>query len=190
MTTIFWWLAQNTLAIVVLIPLAIVVCRLFRRRPAVQHAIWVVLLFRFITPPVVSWPWSIEQVWPSLEPAAAAVMDPAPGARSAFVHDDRFKEPEDPGWKISSNEPSHAIDISQLMRPHSSLPRSGLLARIALWAIGAVWLLGSAGCAIKQSRRIARHAALLRRAAAPPQDLTDEIAAVARLVGLRPPQRW
>ncbi len=78
MNAIFWWVLENTIVIVLLIPLVAAVCRLFRNRPAVQHVLWVVLLFKFIMPPVWSWPWSVAQLWPTLRPAALARLDSAP----------------------------------------------------------------------------------------------------------------
>src|SRR5260221_3382936 len=57
-----WWLAQNTITAAVMIPLVVLACQFFRRRPAVQHALWVVVLLKLLTPPLVSWPWSVEQL--------------------------------------------------------------------------------------------------------------------------------
>ena len=80
--------------------------------------------------------------------------------------------------------------ISQLMRPHSRLLGSGRLARaLHSGRSGGVWLLGIGR--IAQSGSLAalrRHASLVRRATDAPQELTDEIEAVARQVGLRPPR--
>ena len=61
MNAILWWLAQNTITIVILIPIVAAACRLFRNRPAVQHVLWAVVLLKFITPPVVSWPWPVQR---------------------------------------------------------------------------------------------------------------------------------
>src|SRR5262245_3041985 len=58
MTTTLWWFVQNTLTIAVLTMIAAVLCRLLRTRPAAQHAIWLVVLLKFITPPLIAWPWS------------------------------------------------------------------------------------------------------------------------------------
>ncbi len=187
MNAIFWWVLENTIVIVLLIPLVAAVCRLFRNRPAVQHVLWVVLLFKFIMPPVWSWPWSVAQLWPTLRPAALARLDSAPDGTKVLLINAISRETAE---KLTGGA-SRALAGSAATRttdPARTPARGEQLARVSLWAISAVWLLGMAGCAIKQSRRIARHAALLRRAAAPPQQLTEAIAAIARGVGLRPPR--
>ncbi|HEV3122241.1 MAG TPA: hypothetical protein VGY53_10070, partial [Isosphaeraceae bacterium] len=72
MNTMLWWFAQNTIAIAVMILFVAASCRLFRNRPAVQHVLWVVVLLKFVTPPVVSWPWSLQQVSQSLRSFVAS----------------------------------------------------------------------------------------------------------------------
>src|SRR5262245_43326307 len=69
MNTWLWWLGQNTLIVAVMIPFVLLACRLFRHRPAVQHLLWLVVLLKFLTPPLLSWPWTVQQlqeaVWPA-----------------------------------------------------------------------------------------------------------------------------
>ncbi len=60
-TTLFWWALQNTLVIAVLVLVVSVSCRRARLRPAVQHALWVVVLVKFLSPAVVYWPWSVKE---------------------------------------------------------------------------------------------------------------------------------
>jgi hypothetical protein len=91
MSAILWWLSQNAVATAFLIPLAVLFSRIFRSRPAAQHAVWVIVLVKFITPPVVSWPLSLQELWPSLALSAGLPRgEPAPvlgisaGRSSAF----------------------------------------------------------------------------------------------------------
>src|SRR4029450_5697777 len=35
------------------------ICRTFRVNPVVRHALWVLVLIKFITPPVMTWPWPV-----------------------------------------------------------------------------------------------------------------------------------
>ncbi len=180
MNAIFWWALENTIAIVVLIPLVAAVCRLFRNRPAVQHVLWVVLLLKFIVPPVLSWPWPVAQLLPTLRPAAMARVGSPPDGTEVLLINAMSRE--------TTAELSGGAAARRTTEQARTPARGEQLARVSLWALSAVWLLGIAGCAIKQSRRIARHAALLRKAAAPPQQLTEEIAAIARGLKLRPPR--
>jgi beta-lactamase regulating signal transducer with metallopeptidase domain/thioredoxin-like negative regulator of GroEL len=55
-----WWVVQNAAATALLIPLVWLACRLRRSRPAEQHLLWLLLLLKFVTPPVVVWPWPAE----------------------------------------------------------------------------------------------------------------------------------
>src|SRR5438105_14241741 len=51
-----WWLAQNAVLAGVLATFVVVACRIGRFRPAVRHALWLVVLLKLVTPPVLTWP--------------------------------------------------------------------------------------------------------------------------------------
>ncbi len=57
-----WWLAQNTLTIALAIAVVALLCRLTPRRPALHHLLWLVVLLKFLTPPVVVWPWTVDDL--------------------------------------------------------------------------------------------------------------------------------
>ena len=59
------WFAETTLVAGVLAALAIVGGRLRRIPPSARHALWLVVLIKFLTPPLVCWPWAID--WCALE---------------------------------------------------------------------------------------------------------------------------
>jgi beta-lactamase regulating signal transducer with metallopeptidase domain len=69
-----WWLTQQTLMVAVVAGLAAGLCRLRRLSPATRHALWLLVLVKFMTPPLVSWPWSP----PRLVPDTRAGLAPAP----------------------------------------------------------------------------------------------------------------
>lgn len=73
MNTWLWSLGQDTITVAVLLPFVALACRLVRNRPAVQHALWVVVLLKFLTPPIVSWPWTVEQIREALGTTPASV---------------------------------------------------------------------------------------------------------------------
>src|SRR6266700_1510447 len=66
MNTALWWLVQNTVTVAIAIPLVALACRVFRHRPAVQHALWLILLIKLMTPPLAVWPWSVNDVQEAL----------------------------------------------------------------------------------------------------------------------------
>src|SRR5215831_15926460 len=51
-----WWLAQNAVLAGLLAAAVALACRVGRFRPAVRHALWLVVLLKLATPPVFTWP--------------------------------------------------------------------------------------------------------------------------------------
>lgn len=66
------WLAENALVIALLAGIVAVLCRLGHFRPAVCHALWLVILVKFLTPPVLA---------PNRPPRFATRIDQAPKVR-------------------------------------------------------------------------------------------------------------
>src|SRR5207249_3369307 len=62
MTNMLWWLVQNTVVAAVLAGLVALICGVARPRPAVRHALWLVVLMRLMTPPLIDWPWTAWDV--------------------------------------------------------------------------------------------------------------------------------
>lgn len=63
MNTAFSWYLQNAISTALLVPFVFVACRAFRDRPAVQNALWLILLLKFLMPPLVAWPWQLDNIW-------------------------------------------------------------------------------------------------------------------------------
>ena len=80
MTLTLWWMAQNTLTAAMMIAIVLIACRWLQSRPALQHVLWLVVLVKFVTPPVVWWPWSAQAIG---RPLARLVVqaNPEPMAR-------------------------------------------------------------------------------------------------------------
>src|SRR5262245_51035145 len=69
-----WWLAHNAVTAGLLAGLVLLVCRLARPRPAVQHALWLLVLVKLLSPAWLSRP----RPWPEVEePFAAAPVEAA-----------------------------------------------------------------------------------------------------------------
>ena len=82
MNALLWWLCQNTIAVALMVPFVLLLCRAFRARPAVQHALWLVLLVKFLLPPIVDSPWSAETLIGLWQPAPVdSDMPPLPPTR-------------------------------------------------------------------------------------------------------------
>ena len=70
------WFAETTLVASILALVALAVSRLRPISPSVKHALWLVVLIKFITPPLVSWPWAAD--WRVLPLPAVACQSDGP----------------------------------------------------------------------------------------------------------------
>ncbi len=98
-----WWIVENTLVATMLAAVALIVCRLARPRPAMRHALWLIVLVKLATPPFFSWPvadWNVwvEPIqWTDAEPQAddiAATAGVADGA-TALTPEAQLDTPRD-----------------------------------------------------------------------------------------------
>ncbi len=75
------WFAQTTLVAAGLSALALGLGRVGKLGPEARHALWLVVLAKFLIPPLVAWPWPLP-TWPEPEPTPApfevAATLPAP----------------------------------------------------------------------------------------------------------------
>jgi hypothetical protein len=51
-----WWIFQSLVTTAALAATVAIVCRFGRIGPVARHALWVIVLVKFITPPLVVWP--------------------------------------------------------------------------------------------------------------------------------------
>src|SRR3954471_13103532 len=76
----FWWTAQNLVVAALLAGGVWLVCRTVRVGPVVRHALWLLVLAKLLTPPLVAWPWAGGE---PLRLTGVADAPPAPVARAA-----------------------------------------------------------------------------------------------------------
>ena len=53
---IILWLQENALMAAAMAGVVALICRVTRCRPAIEHALWLLVLVKLLVPPVVSWP--------------------------------------------------------------------------------------------------------------------------------------
>src|SRR5262245_41438844 len=196
MNSALWWLVQNTVAVALMIPFVLVACRVFRNRPAVQHVLWLVVLLKFVTPPVVSWPWTIDNVNEAIWTTAAspspvtvvAASDFPPGDADDPRGPDDLVPPQDLDAGAFAPFKYNIQPTSSTAAPVEVVAASHAFVPILLGVTTVVWLLGVAVSLSWQLRRIARHLSLIRQGTAAPQALIEEIRAIARHLGVRPPR--
>lgn len=196
MNTWPWSLGQNTITVALMLPFVLLACRLFRNRPAVQNVLWVVVLLKFVTPPIVSWPWTVEQlrevVWTSPAPGSEdqetvplAVSTHSGPANVTGLPD------SDPSLTTTSVHPEPTAGTIPKPEESGDTPfpdPATNWASISVHLITGIWLLGAVLCGIRQMHRIACHAAFVRRGTTAPVELTAEIKAAANRLEMRPPK--
>lgn len=78
MNTLLWWLGQNLLVAALMSGFVLAIRRPLRDRPAVLHILWLLVLLKMVTPPVLVWPWTVEQmtesVWSTSDDATSTML--------------------------------------------------------------------------------------------------------------------
>ena len=55
-----WWTVQNLAVTALLAGLVALASRVCRVGPVGRHALWLVVLVKLLTPPLVVWPWAVR----------------------------------------------------------------------------------------------------------------------------------
>src|SRR5207302_3598490 len=78
------WLLLHTVTVGLLAGLVAALCRCRRLPPAAQHLLWLVVLAKLLTPPVLAWPWALPTPFAASsthsEPPTATESEPRPEA--------------------------------------------------------------------------------------------------------------
>ncbi len=182
---------SNALAAAVLAVLALLV-RWCIRRPALAHALWVLVLVKLVTPPLVA----VPVPWPAAEAVVLVRAEDAPRIAQAAPPEagsPEFAEPvEDPDGSPVPDLPEAAQGVP--VEPgdeENTSAAAGEAAgfRVLLEAFGkplllVIWLLGSVGWFTLALLRIRRFQGLLRSARPAPPELNTRVAELAGRLGL------
>jgi len=161
-----WWIFQNLVVTAALAALVLVVCRATRIGPVARHALWVIVLVKFVTPPIVSWPWAVP------DPFGVAALD-ARESRPSVIITDASLDPATgalvvgPAAELRDREGAGATGAGSAT---SSLTAAAVPWLLGLWAAGSMFRLGLEGVRLARLRRRTRYAppvdpAIVRRAA-------------------------
>ena len=162
-----WWLFQNVVVTAALVAAVALVCRFGRIGPVARHALWVLVLIKFITPPLVVWPWVAPDpfglavagaVSPALEPIALT---------------------REPLADVITRSPQPAVETVSRSVDTNPPSRGVTFWLLAAWIAGSVCLLGI---------ELLRLARLIRRVrAAGPADpaIVKRVAVLSQQLGLR-----
>ena len=186
------WFAETTLVASVLAAVAALVARVrwLAPGPAARHAVWLMVMIKLVTPPLIQWPWSVPS------PIAATRPD-AREPRSPPALEVQVVETSDDSDSREGRVRLRAADSSARVKPETMptalVPgfRLGLDAippprQWGAWIVVA-WLCGSTVIAIHQARRIVRFRRLLIEATPAPEWLIEEAERIGLRLGVRVP---
>jgi len=197
MNEILWWFGQNTLTAILVIPCVLLACRLFRDRPAVQHLLWLVILVKFVTPPIVAWPWGVDDVQSLLESQGSGTQITALDSMPAGPYPDTVEPdalPIEPLRIARESVPNPQPIDRAAGKPVfadivSASPQPKQVRWSSIFTISAlsVWLIGAIVCFAMQMRRLRRYASLVRGGVAAPSHVNEAVITVASRLRMKAP---
>jgi bla regulator protein BlaR1 len=174
-----WHIALNNAVVAAVMALLLLPAARWAKRPALTHALSLLILLKLVTPPLVNLP----LIWPALLAAEAAPRTVSPTPSRPAAGDQAM----DPSQTIVDLAPAALADAPP-PAPPGSAPR-GSLANIVLGVLtgpwlAAAWAVSSAFYAAVILIRLLKLRRAVRRATVPGQDLSQDVARLARQIGL------
>jgi len=210
---VVWWAVQSVMVAALLAAVVWGLCRFRRIGPTARHALWLVVLVKLLTPPLVAWPWGVPNPlrdFVGLEGMARVVNEPTAPAleiqrpSSAVTHDGSSVKADKPDSNDYSTPPtvdpgstptsSSAIGFEEptgtsAFRHLAMLQRHGLgrdLPGLARAALIITWILGGIAYAVVQVVRIRRMVLMARGGREADASLVDRVGRLAARIGMRP----
>ncbi len=195
------WAAETTLVASALALLAHLVARVSAPAPAVKHLLWLVVLIKLMTPPLIHWPWSrpidllattrVEESSIEIDLAdyaPASSLDPAhPGDPAASIDTDSTLTR--PAFEALGVIDPGADGAASMSAARPKKPRlSGVNWPSPASCVFSAWLVGSLVVGANQMRRIARFRRTLRDAEPAPDWLIDEAERIGRRMAVGVPR--
>ena len=170
-----WWIFQSLVTTAALAALVAVVCRFGRIGPVARHALWVLVLVKFVMPPLVVWPW--------------AAPDPLRLARNE-AHEIRRGLAPDAGPLVAAGELSRPPSVTGIVPTPDPSPLPAppaIVDSISAWTMFAfVWIAGSLCLGAVEVVRQVRLARRVRMAAPPDASITLRVNELASELGVTP----
>jgi beta-lactamase regulating signal transducer with metallopeptidase domain len=180
-----WWIFQNLVSTAALALVVAAVCRFTRIGPVARHALWVLVLIKFVTPPLLVWPWAAPDPFGLAAAVAPSRSGPVIGTTShAVAVTDTVADHSNEHGLLRADRGAGSA------RATMDVGRSGwwvsYVGRAGLWS--GFWLAGSLVVIVIEGIRLARVA---RRLSDPhPVDplVITRVAELSAQLGLRPVQ--
>ena len=208
-----WWIAQNIAVTLALASLVWLACRFLHIGPVGRHALWLVVLVKMLTPPLVAWPWAVgEPAWTTASSSPASAQPAGSGAPWATAetadvpHVTSLDTPLNPPIVIvlpaEATAPDPALFPAAITpapalapAPHEVAP--AVVARannaegtaVGIWVLRvfvAVWLAGSLVFVAIEFVRARRMVRLVRQSRPADEALIRHVDQLSRRLGIRP----
>ena len=186
-----WWIFQSLVTTAALAALVALICRFGRIGPVARHALWVIVLVKFVAPPVVVWPWAAPDPLGlarfDRKEATEAIAAGGTEVGTGISEDVRqVAMPEMSAASISAPTPRESSNDSPLQIS---------TVFIALWIAGSLGLLAIEGLRLLRQARRVTHAlradpAIERRVAALAAQLGVAPVRVVTMPGATSPVVW
>jgi beta-lactamase regulating signal transducer with metallopeptidase domain len=189
----FGWLIQHTVESAALAAAVWLLCRCFRPSPAARHALWLVVLAKLLTPPLVHWPWSLPTPFPGAAVAPAAAPQPvAPPRTEAAAPSPAAADAFPPPDEEIFTAPLHGRKAADGPAAATQLPFSAASAADPWpWPAAAAEWTWAAGCvlaALLQLVRIVRLGRRISRGRRPAAVLEVLLTQAAQALNMRTPR--
>ena len=176
-----WWTAQNVLVTAMLCGIVWAASRLLRIGPVGRHALWLIVLIKLLTPPLVVWPWAIPGRIGNSEPLSISESQVSLAPSSTVAPDDN--------WIAPPQTATESFGPAPLLVPHQKDVFAPPPAHRLGWLLplgGAVWLAGGLGIALIQFVRVLWMRRHVRCSMVAPPELTQRVSALSARLGIRP----
>jgi beta-lactamase regulating signal transducer with metallopeptidase domain len=170
-------LALSNAVLATLLAAFVAVVTRFCRRPAVRHALWLLVLLKLITPPLMP----ISVSWPRNDQSE---LLPAESTPSAIVFPESFGETANLP-RLPSTEALHKPTDEALDEPADAGHSLPSFADVWMPALIAVWMTGAWAWWTVAAVRLRKFRRLLRQAQPAAADVQDQGRRLAALLGLR-----
>lgn len=169
-----WWIFQSLVTTAALAAAVAVVCRFGPIGPVARHALWVLVLMKFVMPPLVVWP------WPAPDPLGLARYE-SHEIRQAQAGDGPF---------VAAGELSQPLDVTEIVPARDSpsiVASAGFIESTSGWTLLAfVWITGSLCLGAVEVVRQVRLARRVRMAAPAVPSITRRVHELASELGVTP----
>ncbi len=165
-----FWIFQNVVITAALAGIVLLLCRVTRLGPVARHALWVLVLVKFVTPPLVVWPW--------------AAPDPLGIARFDATNDEHVIS-DLPLVHLNAESPVSPVDVPETRVMSNAHQSAAETAPVWPWLLG-VWIAGSLFVLSLDAVRLSRLGRRIRDARPVDPAIAARVETLSQQFGLKP----